>query len=88
MSAWASLTKSQENVSQYSYDVDGGENFHFTTIHHKRWKSRQENQMLPILVPNIGFKKFSEIKPNQGILHQLAPKGIIRNFNFVISSVR
>ena len=31
--------------------------------------------MLPILVPNIGFKKFSEIKPNQGILHVVAPNG-------------
>ena len=33
-------------------------------MHHNRWKAREESQMLPILVPNIGFKEFSEIKPN------------------------
>ena len=43
--------------------IDGGDKCHMT-----EWTSRPENRMVPILIPNIGFKEFGEIKPNAGIL--------------------
>ena len=43
----------------YSYVIDGGEKCYFT-----KWSPLAEAGMVPILVPNIGFKKFSEIKPD------------------------
>ena len=36
------------------------------------WTSRPENRMVPILVPNIGFKQFGEIKPNAGIKNEFS----------------
>ena len=48
---------SLQSIPQYSYVIDGGDRCHFT-----KWSPLQENGMIPILVPNIGFKQFSEIK--------------------------
>ena len=48
--------------------------------------------MLPILVPNIGFKKFAEIKPNEGIqlvffyLFMLATKSQRCHQHFIFAS--
>ena len=56
---WIRLYK---NHSQFSYVIDGGDKCHIT-----QWTPRQDNGMFPILVPNIGFKKFADIKPNEGI---------------------
>ena len=50
---------SLQSIPQFSYVIDGGDKFHFT-----KWSPLEENGMIPILVPNIGFKKFSEIKPD------------------------
>ena len=50
---------SLESIPHYSYVIDGGDKCHFT-----KWSPLAETGMVPILVPNIGFKKFSEIKPD------------------------
>ena len=50
---------SLQSVPHYSYVIDGGEKCYFT-----KWSPLAEAGMVPILVPNIGFKKFSEIKPD------------------------
>ena len=50
---------SLQSVPHYSYAIDGGEKCYFT-----KWPPLAEAVMVPILVPNIGFKKFSEIKPD------------------------
>ena len=50
---------SLQSIPQYSYVIDGGDRCHFT-----KWSPLEENGMIPILVPNIGFKQFSEIKPD------------------------
>ena len=50
---------SLQSVPQFSYVIDGGDKCHLT-----KWPPLEENGMVPILVPNIGFKKFSEIKPD------------------------
>jgi len=47
------------DIPQFSYVIDGDDKCHIT-----QWTSRPENGMFPILVPNVGFKKFAEIKPN------------------------
>ena len=58
----ATLNFMVNNHSQFSYVIDGGDQCHIT-----QWTPRQDNGMFPILVPNTGFKKFAEIKPNEGI---------------------
>ena len=55
----------KENLSKYSYVIDGGDKRQITEMHHSRWKARGANRRLPILIPNIGFKEFSEIKPKK-----------------------
>ena len=50
---------SLQSIPQFSYVIDGGDKCHFT-----KWSPLEENGMIPILVPNIGFKQFSEIKPD------------------------
>ena len=55
------------NHGQFSYVIDGGEKCHIT-----QWTRRPDNGMVPILVPNIGFKQFGEIKPNPGIKNEFS----------------
>ena len=62
---WVRFAYHNENLSKYSYVIDGGDKRQITEIHHSRWKAREANRMLPILIPNIGFKEFSEIKPKK-----------------------
>ena len=50
---------SLQSIPQFSYVIDGGDKCHFT-----KWSPLEENGMIPILVPNIGFKQFSEIRPD------------------------
>jgi len=48
-----------DDIPQFSYVIDGDDKCHIT-----QWTPRLQNGMFPILLPNIGFKQYAEIKPN------------------------